>query len=830
MKHKPTKKQPIAAAAKPATSRETRKSAPAVPGKELFPARYLPAVMFGAILLMVLIVFFDFITGARYYLFKDIGSDSLNGYYPYVVNTARYWVEEGFPRWSFAVGMGQSVFPGGFQDPYAFIINMFGPDGVAYGIIVSDVLKYLTTAMVFFLYLRVMNTGTVTSVVGSLLFTMSGFMVVAGSWYTFSLEVVYMAFLLFAFEMLYRRNNLVLFPIAIALIGMYVPFDVFLYGLFLIIYMLFRFFSDDEPRAGKFFILTAKMAALTVLGLMISAVFFAPNLQRLIDSPRVSGNTSYFATLMSKPIFSTAPHDHNVTAVMRAFGNDLIGNGSKFGGWYNYLEAPLFYIGLLPLLLFTQVFTMGDRRRKILYGAFLAIYLVPVVFPFFRNAFWAFTGDYYRGFSLFFSFVLLYGTLQVLTSLEKGGRVNLFVLAGTAVVLLALVHFPYQGISQIIRKDLLSVVTIFLVLYALLILLFNFTKNRTALKWILAGLVFLELAYFNGKTVRERDSVTSTEWRQKTGYNDYTVEAVDWIRKNDGGFYRINKDYSSGPAIHRSINDALVQGYYGTPCYSSFNQKYYIRFLEVTGVVAPGREDQTRWAPGVSTRPLLQIMASVKYNLSNKEQPFFQGSGYDPVHREGDVKILKNRYFLPLGYTYDRYIPIGEYKKLKGVQRDYTLLEAFIAEEPLDKKLSVLQPFTLNDTLAQITFGRIDSAAMARRADTLQTDLFSENHISGKISLDQPKMLFFSIPYDRGWQARVNGKPVEPELVNAGFMGFFLDKGDHTVELTYRVHNLALYGWLTVAGILILLAVAIVQNRAFLAERLRTSRNPEHIS
>jgi uncharacterized membrane protein YfhO len=823
MKQRPVKKHPPRQNSRSVGEKEVKKSGAGLSPAAAFMGNNALIITMALVSMLLLIIFFEFITGTRYYLFKDIGSDSINGYYPYILNSVRYLGEEGFPQWSFAVGMGQSIFPGSFNDPFAYIISLFGPEGVAYGIIVSDFAKFIVACLFFFLYLRVLDLGKTSSIIGALLFSLSGFMVVGGSWYAFSLEVVYMAFLLYAFEKLYKQGNWILFPVAIALIGMYVPFNIYLYGLFLIFYTLFRFFTDDAPALKPFIKLVATMAGLTLLGILISSVFFFPNLQRLIDSPRVTGNSSYFETLMSKPVFSLAPSDHYVTAVMRSFGNDLLGNGSNYKGWYNYLEAPLFYIGLLPLLLFPQVFTLISKRRKFIYAAFLLLYLLPVIFPFFRYAFWAFTGDYYRGFSFFFAFVILLFSLQVISELEKARKINLIILPVTLGILIILLFYPYENIRQNIRQDLQSVTAIFLILYAVILVLFNFVQNNSMLRIALILLVFVELAYFNRNNVGDRVTVTKTEWQGKDGFNDYTVDAVSWIKSNDKGFYRINKDYSSGPAIHRSMNDALIQDYYGSPCYSSFNQKYFIRFQEEAGAIEKGNENQTRWAPGLSKRPLLQIMGSVKYNLSNRQKSPFLNFGYDSIHKTGDVKILKNRFFLPLGYAYDRYIPISRFRELPQIQRDIAMLRAFVAEEPLDPSCKQLNEYVPGDTSKLYTSLEIGEFVQELKKDTLQIISFSENKITGTINLNEPKMLFFSIPYDKGWQGMVDDKPQEPVLINAGFMGLYLEKGDHTVQLSYGVHQLTLYTWLSMAGLCILALLVYIRNKKFIQEYLKHS-------
>ncbi len=74
-------------------------------------------------------------------------------------------------------------------------------------------------------------------------------------------------------------------------------------------------------------------------------------------------------------------------------------------------------------------------------------------------------------------------------------------------------------------------------------------------------------------------------------------------------------------------------------------------------------------------------------------------------------------------------------------------------------------------------------------------DYFSQNHIKGHITLDTTAMMFFSIPYDQGWKATVNGKIKPLEKINFGFTGLLLEPGKHAIELTYEP-PLSKWGWL----------------------------------
>ena len=48
---------------------------------------------------------------------------------------------------------------------------------------------------------------------------------------------------------------------------------------------------------------------------------------------------------------------------------------------------------------------------------------------------------------------------------------------------------------------------------------------------------------------------------------------------------------------------------------------------------------------------------------------------------------------------------------------------------------------------------------------------------TANVTRKKDTLVFFSVPYDKGWSATVNGKPCEIEKVNAGFMAVKVEKG-----------------------------------------------------
>ena len=71
------------------------------------------------------------------------------------------------------------------------------------------------------------------------------------------------------------------------------------------------------------------------------------------------------------------------------------------------------------------------------------------------------------------------------------------------------------------------------------------------------------------------------------------------------------------------------------------------------------------------------------------------------------------------------------------------------------------------------------------KEDTLEITEFNHSKIKGKIKLENSKMLFFTIPYDKAWKIKVNGQTEILSRVNIGFSGIVLPKGIHEIELYY---------------------------------------------
>ncbi len=84
-----------------------------------------------------------------------------------------------------------------------------------------------------------------------------------------------------------------------------------------------------------------------------------------------------------------------------------------------------------------------------------------------------------------------------------------------------------------------------------------------------------------------------------------------------------------------------------------------------------------------------------------------------------------------------------------------------------------------------------------------------ENQYSAEITLQEDGLVFCSVPYSRGWQATVDGEPVEILRANDGFMAVRVKSGRHVIEYHYVTPGLVKGTGISVFFVLLLLILCI---------------------
>jgi hypothetical protein len=85
----------------------------------------------------------------------------------------------------------------------------------------------------------------------------------------------------------------------------------------------------------------------------------------------------------------------------------------------------------------------------------------------------------------------------------------------------------------------------------------------------------------------------------------------------------------------------------------------------------------------------------------------------------------------------------------------------------------------------------------------------NSNGFTAKVEREKENLVFFSIPYDKGWSATVNGAPCEIEKVNVGFMAVKVPAGESEIVFTYKTPGLILGIEISVISLLLFLLYVI---------------------
>jgi uncharacterized membrane protein YfhO len=768
------------------------------------------------ILLFVgLAIFWPFVFGDGVLLYRDIGSDSLTSYYADFVHLSKYIRTDGFPSWSFHVGMGQDLaYATGFLflEPVTWLPARF----IAQALVYQHLLKVLVTGLAIFGFLRLQRAPTPVAVLGSLAVAFSAYMTIGSCCTLFQDEVVVFSALLLGAELALRRGRWLLLVLSIAWVGLINPFHLYLCALFLVCYVPLRLFARSGWEPGLILKRSLVLAALSVLGVALAAMITLPYLKVVLDSPRGgAGATNSPWALASLPIFSLESAAHYVTALLRPFCNEFAGTGDAFRGWQTYIEAPQTYCGLICLLLLPQALLSGTRSQRVVVVLFLLALLIPTVFPWFRYLFWLFKGPYYRTYSLFCVLGVVTLSLFAFRRYLEGKAFNPWLLLAWAAVLVGALFLPFAPLQNLIDPTLRIAVIILLFLYVTILWVGKLTNRRMLAAYLVLGVTAAELIYFNRISVARRDYIKKSELIGGVAARADAMQAVADLQREDNSFFRTTSLMAGERGAVSDLNDAMVLGYYSSSSYSSFNDSNYIRFLAAVEAMPNNLEIETRWAVGLAGNFILSMFAGEKYALVEDPQPFQVAPQYQLVRPYGGRSLLRNTLSLPLGLSYTRYLPENEFLELPRDGKEQVLLGVAVLDPTNLGAVEGLKRVTAADLEKEFTASSIPAIVQQRRASALYLSSFAQNRLIGDIRLEQNGILILQTPFNPGWRAFQDGRPAPVLRADIGLLALPVTAGEHRIELRYR--NPWLLTGIVITGLSALLLALLLWRKPRLA-------------
>lgn len=732
-----------------------------------------------------LAIFWPFVFGNGLLLYRDIGSDSLTSYYAEFVHLSKYIRTDGFPSWSFHIGMGQDL---AYDTGYLFLepVTWLPARFIAQALVYQHLLKMLVTGLLFFRFLQLQRTPAPVAILGSLVIAFSAYMTMGSCCILFQDEVPVFAALLLGVETALRRGRWLLLVVAVALPGLINPFHLYLCALFLVCYVPLRLFARSGWKPGLILRRSLPLAALSVLGVALAAVITIPYLRVVLDSPRGAGATNSFSVLASLPVFSLESGAHYVTVLLRSLCNEFVGTGDAFRGWQTYLEAPQTYCGLICLLLLPQALLSGTRRQRVVVALFLAWLIIPTAFPWFRYLFWLFKGAYYRTYSLFSVLGVVTLSLFAFRQYLERKSFNVWLLLVWAVVLVGVLFLPLAPLQNLIDPGHRIAVTGCLVLYATILLAGRLTNRQTLAAYLIVALTTAELIYFNRISVGQRNFMKKSELVEGVAARAEVIPAVADLQRDDNSFFRTTSLFTGERGAEADLNEAMVLSYYGSSSYSSFNDSNYIRFLAGVEVMPSNRETDTRWAVGLPGNFILSMFAGEKYALVEDPQPFQSVTQYELMRTSGTRYLFRNTLSLPLGLTYTRYLPESEYLQLSQDGKEQVLLTVSVLDPASVGAVGGLQRVTASDLEKEFAASSIPAIVNQRRAGALYLSSFTQSRLVGDVRLEQDGILILQTPFNSGWRAFQDTRPVPVVRADIGLLGVAVKAGEHRIELRYR--------------------------------------------
>ena len=98
----------------------------------------------------------------------------------------------------------------------------------------------------------------------------------------------------------------------------------------------------------------------------------------------------------------------------------------------------------------------------------------------------------------------------------------------------------------------------------------------------------------------------------------------------------------------------------------------------------------------------------------------------------------------------------------------------------------------------------------------LDVTSFSDTRITGTVEAAKDCVFYTSIPYDKGWTVKIDGKEIDKDdyiSLAEAYLSFNLPAGKHTVELSFRQRGLAEGAAISAVTLVILIALWVYTSR-----------------
>ena len=219
---------------------------------------------------------------------------------------------------------------------------------------------------------------------------------------------------------------------------------------------------------------------------------------------------------------------------------------------------------------------------------------------------------------------------------------------------------------------------------------------------------------------------------------------------------------------------------------------------------ALGVKRDVRSEPDISNYALRGLL-SVKYLITTpeKQEDFLAAAddGWSCYDTKDGFMLYENENYVPMGFTYDYYITEESYETTVKNTRANLLMRALVLSEEdaetYGKYLEKLPDAKLDD----LWYDTYVADCADRRASACSSFRMTNSGFHAEITLKKDNLVFFSVPYDDGFTAYVNGKEAEVIRVDEGLMAVLAPAGENTIDFVYQADGYSLASKVSLAAL-----------------------------
>ena len=226
------------------------------------------------------------------------------------------------------------------------------------------------------------------------------------------------------------------------------------------------------------------------------------------------------------------------------------------------------------------------------------------------------------------------------------------------------------------------------------------------------------------------------------------------------------------------------------------------------------------------TNYALRGLLSVEYLITTPEKrESFEDEADEGWTYLADVDgytLYHNDNYVPMGFTYDYYVTEATYETSIKTLRSNLLMRALVLEDEDVEKYSSYLTELPDAMLNDLHYDSYTQDCADRRAHSCSVFQMNNAGFHAEITLDKANLVFFSVPYDDGFTAYVNGEKTDILQVDEGLMAVLCPAGASSIDFVYQAAGLSASRVVTAVAI----PVWVVYVACFVRRKRRSTGTP----